>query len=701
MKLPIHRFPLTASALAACLLVTACGGGDAVPPPGSVPVVTTAPADTTPPTVTIGDNTDAATATGNVTFLFTFSEDVGNSFSADDITVAKGTKGAFTMSSDGKSANLVVIPLANTSDTMTVTVAAGSFSDIAGNVSATVATASQVFDTTAPVVAKTQMALPVNFDSATVDYGFIGFGGAEDSSLAVDPADATNKVAKVVRAAGSESFAGTTVTAAAGLGFSPKIPLNANDNRMSVRVWSPDAGIPVRVKIESHTDNTKSVETEATTTVAGGWQTLMFNFATQASGTAAVNYATNYDKLSIFFDFGRSKASSVQKTYYFDDIAVVPGAVTPPVTPPTTSTSTALITFDVAGTTYTLTDFGGNTGAVVNDPAGGTGKVMQVVKGMAGTPSETWAGTTISTGANQSIPAIALSASAKTMTARVWAPAAGMPIRLKLEDAADGSHSVETEAVTTVANGWQTLTFDFGNPASGTAALNLAYTFNKASVFFNFGTAGSGGAGQTFYFDDLSLVAGSSTPVTPTGSTFATFDEATAPTLTDFGLYGTASAVVADPTGGTNKVAKLYKYLASEQWGGSTISTLANNALPTIPFTASKTTMTLRVYSPAAGVRVRLKVENASNGGINCETDAFTTASGAWETLSFNFGDPSTHYIPNGPTSYNTSLPTAPLNVANTYNKASVFFDFGLGAGGYAAMPANRVYYFDDLALAP
>ncbi len=35
-----------------------------------------------------------------------------------------------------------------------------------------------------------------------------------------------------------------------------------------------------------------------------------------------------------------------------------------------------------------------------------------------------------------------------------------------------------------------------------------------------------------------------------------------------------------------------------------------------------------------------------------------------------------------GTTIYNTSLPTASLNVANTYNKASVFFDFGRGNGG-------------------
>ena len=42
---------------------------------------------------------------------------------------------------------------------------------------------------------------------------------------------------------------------------------------------------------------------------------------------------------------------------------------------------------------------------------------------------------------------------------------------------------------------------------------------------------------------------------------------------------------------------------------------------------------------------------------------------------------------------------TAALNLANVYNKASLFFDFGLGNGGSGPLPADRVYYFDDLSF--
>lgn len=164
-----------------------------------------------------------------------------------------------------------------------------------------------------------------------------------------------------------------------------------------------------------------------------------------------------------------------------------------------TGTSAALVSFDAAGVTYTLSDFGGAASSKVTGPAGSNGLVAQVVKGSAGAPSETWAGTTMSTGANQSIGTVPFTSTAKTMTVRVYSPTIGTPVRLKLEDAADATHTVETE-VNTTAVGWQTLTFNFANPATGTAALNLAYTFNKASIFMNFGTAGTG---QTYYFDDL------------------------------------------------------------------------------------------------------------------------------------------------------------------------------------------------------
>lgn len=167
-----------------------------------------------------------------------------------------------------------------------------------------------------------QMDLPVTFEASNIDYGLIGFGGADVSTIEEDPTDATNQVAKVIKSATAQSWAGTTITAPAQLGLATAIPFAPGQTQMTLRVWSPDAGIPVRLKVEDHTDATRSVETEALTTEANAWQTLTFDFANQANGTAAINYTYTYDKPTVFFNFGTTGAVAGEKTYYFDDLAM-------------------------------------------------------------------------------------------------------------------------------------------------------------------------------------------------------------------------------------------------------------------------------------------------------------------------------------------------------------------------------------------
>ena len=73
MSQSVHRFTLSACGLATCLLLSACGGGSATP-------------EQIPPTVSISDNETAVTATGPILYTFMFSEDVGSSFTVDDIS---------------------------------------------------------------------------------------------------------------------------------------------------------------------------------------------------------------------------------------------------------------------------------------------------------------------------------------------------------------------------------------------------------------------------------------------------------------------------------------------------------------------------------------------------------------------------------------------------------------------------------------
>jgi hypothetical protein len=506
---------------------------------------------------------------------------------------------------------------------------------------------------------KVQVDLPITFqDTATVDYKLTDFGG-NISSIVADPTDPANLVGKAIKTAGAEVWAGTSN---GGNGLATAIPFTPNDTRMTVRVWSPDAGTPIRLKAENAANGAVSVETEATTTLAGQWETLEFNFSNQAAGTAPLNVANIYNKISIFFNFGTNGATAGEKTYYWDDVKFTGGGggglaqVDLP------------ITFqDTATVDYALVDFGGNASSIVVDPTDPTNLVGKAVK-TAG--AEIWAGTT-NGGAGLANP-VPFSATNTRMSVRVWSPDANTPVRLKVEDAANGAVSVEAEVNTTQAGQWEILVFNFSNPVAGTPALNLANTYDKVSIFFNFGTNGATAGEKTYYWDDLRFgLAKVSLPITFQDT--ATVDYA----LADFG--GNASSIVTDPTNPANLVGKAVKTAGAELWAGT--SNGGSGLAKRIPFTNADTRMTVRVWSPDAGTPVRLKAENAANGTISVETEATTTLAGQWETLEFNFN--------------NQAPGTAALNTTNTYNKVSIFFNFGTPG----ATAGEKTYYWDDVTF--
>ena len=588
-----------------------------------------------------------------------------------------GTAATYTI--DTRELTVAMLPATfdyTSSNPAVATVSATGLITAVGNgtavISATLAgvTVPETITVTVPAPQLTQMDLPVTFDSPTVDYGLLGFAGAENSSIVVDPAGGPNRVARVVRSATAEVFAGTTLTAEEMLGFATPVPFTASATRMTMRVYAPAAGVVVRLKVEDHADSTHSVETEATTTMANAWQTLTFNFASQVSGTAPLNLSFRYDKATVFFDFGQTGAAVGERTYYFDDVAFGGGSSLMQMALP--------VTFDATDVMYGLVGFGGaEDSTIVTDPTGGTNRVARVVKSAT---AELWAGTTLSADGTLGFATpVPFTASATRMTVRVYSPAAGVPVRLKVEDHADPTHSVETEATTTMANAWETLTFNFANQAAGTAALNLSFTYDKASLFFNFGTPGSVTGARTYYFDDVAF--GGSAPASQMALP-VTFDA----TDVMYGLVGFGGAedstIVTDPTGGTNRVARVVKSATAELWAGTTLSADGTLGFATpVPFTASATRMTVRVYSPAAGVPVRLKVEDHADPTHSVETEATTTMANAWETLTFNFA--------------NQAAGTAALNLSFTYDKASLFFNFGTPG----SVTGARTYYFDDVAF--
>jgi hypothetical protein len=481
------KFPLAAAVTAVLALgLAACGGGNGEAPPvqgGSV-------VDPAAPVVTITNNISAEVATGAITFTFSFNRDVGTSFSADDVAVTGGTKGAFNRTS-GTSATLVVNPDADVSGTVQVSVAANSVTAATGTGNAATS-ASKAFNT----VLRTVL---VSFDETTAPV-LTGFGGAEDATVVADPTNAANKVGRVVKSATAELWAGTTVSVCPNQAIA-RLPFSSTLKRMSVRVWSPVAGVPVRLKVEDASDNTKAVETEAITSVASAWQTLTFDFNVPAAGTAALNLAYTYNKASIFFNFGTAGSVTGARTYYFDDVAFQGSSFSAAcAAPPPSGAGTVIANFDDVNPP-TAGFEGAEGSAVENGPAGGgSGRSFKVLRS---------GGQVFALGIIETT--VPITATRRTISAQVYSPTAGIPMVMKLEGPA-AANTGDVAANEPVVVGWQTLTWTF-------TTANPAATYNKIVLLPNLGTVDAA-PGKAYYFDAITLADGA--PVSSGPLTFST-----------------------------------------------------------------------------------------------------------------------------------------------------------------------------------
>jgi hypothetical protein len=320
--------------------------------------------------------------------------------------------------------------------------------------------------------------LPIDFETTIVTADFIDFDGGVATVLSNPQAGGINTsstVAQIVRD-GGEVWAGSKIALDANLDFST---LNA----ITMKVFtSAPAGTTVKFKLEG----TGSTERDVQTTVSNEWEVLTWDFTGES---------TDFNTLVFMFDFGNLGNGSASSTFLFDDIEQLFGG-----------THIDLpVDFEGSTVNYTMSDFGGNVSSLVQDPLNPDNTVIQVIKT---SEAETWAGTTIGTPAGfaSNIP---LTLTDSKMTVSVWSPTAGTLIRLKVEDSDDPTHTCETQTNTTVAGGWEVLEFDFTNQAPGTESLSvglsMGWTYNMASIFFNFDTDGATAGETTYYFDNVSF----------------------------------------------------------------------------------------------------------------------------------------------------------------------------------------------------
>lgn len=270
--------------------------------------------------------------------------------------------------------------------------------------------------------------------------------------------------------------------------------------------------------------------------------------------------------------------------------------------------------------------------------------------------SETWAGTVV--GLDEPIDF----STKRYISVDVWSPAAGTPVLLKVENAANTDIKAEVSVNTTVSQEWETLTFDLN-------AIDPSKEYDNLVLFFNFGTPGTG---ETYYFDNIRT-----TKLEQIKLPLSFESENIIYTWNGFG--GATGAVIANPDKSgintSNKVTQLVKSDGAQTWAGISLG-----LDEPVDFTAGNT-VKMKVWSPKVGASVLFKLEDTSsppdnNGNPSVVAEAFatTTKAGEWEELSFDLST------------------FAAFDPAIDYDNLVVFYDFGNAGTG-------TTFYFDDIRV--
>ncbi|MBW1297103.1 hypothetical protein [Aquimarina litoralis] len=322
--------------------------------------------------------------------------------------------------------------------------------------------------------------LEITFDDPNGMYTFNTFGGNQTVTVIDNPDVVGNLSPKAVQwidGSPSEVWAGAAMSLENSINF-------GEGTIFTMKVWSPNAGIPFRIKIESLDDANLAVELDAFTTTTNAWEVLTYDFAATDYATQFANNPAN--NLVIFPNFGTDGGDI---TYFIDNIIQGDQSldVVLPILP---------MDFESSAGTFNLFGFGGSptedaVGQVIDNPdMSGINTSSRVASLNKPVGSEVWSGVAIPLRDNYSIDF----SSSTLISVDVWSPRAGIPVLFKVENAA--GDAAEISVMTTAANTWHTLTYDLNN-APG---FNSSIEYTQVDLFFDFGTAGMG---EVFYFDNI------------------------------------------------------------------------------------------------------------------------------------------------------------------------------------------------------
>jgi len=365
--------------------------------------------------------------------------------------------------------------------------------------------------------------------------GSADFGGNASSVVTSTVGANTSKVGKIVN--GGDCWSGTTFLIR-DLGTQL---ISDTSKIVTADVYSMTPIEDVKFKLEGGAgDPAREVDVAH---AGGGWKTLTFDFATGPAFAPG-----NYIKASLFAGFSCGGGAHPAEVL-FDNVSF-PGATNADVVIPRTTPS-VLVNFESNDSSnHALTGFGGVAASVVTSSAAqgsvGSTSALKLNDGV-----DCWGGVTfLNAGAKASL----ISAANPVVKANIFAPAAGLDIKLKLESAVGGNKEVD---VTSVA-GWKTYSFDFTGFDP-----NLDYSI--ASLFANF-TCGSGNKGSgDWYADDFAFNGA-------TGAALSTGGVVTPPAA--FSGHATVRLAGMDATNSVDHQADA-DYWVSQGWarGGATYHT--------------------------------------------------------------------------------------------------------------------------------
>jgi hypothetical protein len=478
-----------------------------------------------------------------------------------------------------------------------------------------------------PITIVDPILLPLTFESPTINYNWFNFDGGNVTVINNPQATGINtssKVARMVKNAG-QPWGGSFLTLSSNIDFSA-------NKIFRMKVFSPRVGAKVLLKVENSANGAINFEKEVLTTVANAWEDMVFDYRT-------INASQNYNRIVVIFDNGTIGDGSANFTFLMDDIRLVN---TLPLSLP--------LDFESTSTNFNWFDFdGGNATVVPNPQINGintSSRVGRMIKN-AGQP---WGGSflTLSQPMDFSVN--------KVFRMKVFSPRVGAKVLLKVENSTNSNINFEKEVTTSIANAWEDLVFDY-------SGINAANVYDRIVLIFELGTPGDGSANFTFLFDDIRLT--NTFPVAiPLNFEYPV-------TYGWFDFDGGNVTVINNPqSGGINTSAKVARMIKNpgQPWGGSFL-TLSQP----INFSISRT-FKMKVFSPRAGARVLLKVENSSNPAQNYEREVATTVAGGWEELTFDY---------------------SAINTSNVYDRVVLIFELGTPGDG----SANFTFLFDDPRL--